>query len=126
MAAAGALEQFAGRKYLSLETFRRDGRGVRTPVWFAQDDGRLYVYTEADSFKIKRIRNNPRVRVAPCDMRGRVDGRWVDGTARLLDAAGSRRTHELLRAKYGLLKRAADLGARLRGHARAEIAIELG
>jgi PPOX class probable F420-dependent enzyme len=125
MSATTPLAQFAGQKYLSLESFRRDGRGVRTPVWFAEERGRLYVYTEAASYKVKRIRNNPRVRVAPCDVRGRVRGPWADATARVLDDAGSRRTHELLNRKYGLLKRVADVAARLRGHERAELVITL-
>ncbi len=68
-----AIAQFAGAKYLNLETFRKTGLGVRTPVWFAQDvlhSARtitvFYIYSEADAGKVKRIRNDPNVRVAPC------------------------------------------------------------
>jgi len=68
---------FAGHKYLNLETFKKSGEGVKTPVWFAADpsasldssDAKLYVYTIGVSGKVKRIRNNPRVKIAPCDMR---------------------------------------------------------
>ena len=68
-----AIAQFADAKYLNLETFRKTGLGVRTPVWFAADpsskldsrDAKLSVYSIADSGKVKRVRNNPRVRVAP-------------------------------------------------------------
>jgi PPOX class probable F420-dependent enzyme len=119
------LAQFAGRKYLSLESFRKNGQGVRTPVWFAEDDGVIYFYTEADSFKVKRIRHNPRVRIAPCDMRGNVKGEWVDATARILDGAESRRAHELLDRKYGWQKGVGNLLAKFRGHKRAEIAIQV-
>jgi PPOX class probable F420-dependent enzyme len=119
------LAQFAGHQYLSLESFRKNGQGVRTPVWFAEGDGLFYIYTLADSYKIKRIRNNPRVRIAPCDVRGKVKGEWVDATARILDEVGDQRTHELLNRKYGLIKRISDILSKLRGNQRASIAIQL-
>ena len=87
-----AIAQFAGVKYLNLETFRKTGVGVRTPVWFAQDVLHsvptitvFYIYSEADAGKVKRIRNNPKVRVAPCTMRGDVRGAWIDGRARICE-----------------------------------------
>ena len=58
------LAQFGAQKYISLETFKKNGQGVKTPVWFVLQNDAFYVYTEADSWKVKRIRNNPRVRVA--------------------------------------------------------------
>jgi uncharacterized protein len=119
------LAQFAGRKYLNLESYRRNGQGVRTPLWFVEDDGALYFYTVAHSYKVKRIRNNPRVRVAPCDMRGNVEGEWVAATARRLDAAESRHANELLNRKYGLAKRILNFFAKIRGHERAAFAIRL-
>ena len=64
------LAPFANQKYISLETYRKNGQAVRTPVWFADSDGQLYVYTLADAGKAKRLRNDPRARIAPCDMRG--------------------------------------------------------
>lgn len=118
------LSQFSGRQYLSIESFRKNGQGVKTPVWFAEGDGVFYVYTMAESYKVKRIRNNPRVRIAPCDVRGGIEGEWVEATATILDEAGERRAHELLNAKYGLLKRALDALAKLRRNQRAAIAIK--
>ncbi|MDX2032846.1 MAG: PPOX class F420-dependent oxidoreductase [Blastocatellia bacterium] len=117
--------QFAGQKYLSLESFRKNGQGVRTPVWFAEENGIFYFYSEAESFKVKRIRNNPTVRIAPCDVRGNVKGEWVEGTARVLEGDDSRRVHELLNRKYHLLKWIANLTAKVRRHRRAEVAIRL-
>jgi len=82
-----AIVQFDKAKYFSLETFRKTGAGVRTPVWFARDPAssdnltRFYVYTLPDSGKVKRIRNNPKARIAPCNMRGDVRGAWVDALA---------------------------------------------
>ena len=67
------MERFRG-KYLSLTSFRRDGSGVATPVWFVADNGHLVVETDADSYKVKRIRRDPHVRIALCDARGRVRG----------------------------------------------------
>jgi uncharacterized protein len=68
------LARFGDQKYISLETLRKNGEGVKTPVWFVLHDGALYVYTEATSWKVKRIRHNLRIRVAPCTMRGVVMG----------------------------------------------------
>ncbi len=124
--------QFAKGKYLNLETFRKTGAGVRTPVWFAPsgDSGpsrrvTVYVYSEAGAGKVKRIRNNPRVRVAPCNFRGDLRGAWVDGQARLCAPDEAARGQELLRRKYGWLKIMGDFFGRLLQHKNAVIAIEL-
>jgi len=85
----------AGHKYLNLETFKKSGDGVKTPVWFAADPARdlssdaaqLYAYTTRNSGKVKRIRNNGRVRIAPCDMRGNLLGEWVDARAEIVTGA---------------------------------------
>jgi PPOX class probable F420-dependent enzyme len=88
---------------VSLATFRRDGRQVNTPVWVVQVGDHLYVNTESASAKVKRIRNNPRIRMAPSTMAGRPLGEWREGTARLVeDADLVRRVSEAIRAKYGL------------------------
>jgi PPOX class probable F420-dependent enzyme len=109
-------------KYISLETFKRSGEGVKTPVWFVLHDGVLYVYTEADSWKVKRIRNNPRVRVAPCTMRGRVTGPWIEGTASLVEGDERRTADRLLNRKY-FLKALFRWVSKIMGSARAMIRI---
>ncbi len=121
-----AFSQFASAKYLSLETFRKSGVGVRTPVWFAQLPGRpiFYLYSEADAGKVKRIRNNPEVRVAPCNFRGKVTGEWVHGRARICGAEEAAQGQQLLRSKYWL-KRIGDFFGRIMGHRNAVLAIEL-
>ncbi|MBV8514035.1 MAG: PPOX class F420-dependent oxidoreductase [Acidobacteria bacterium] len=109
----GALDQ---QNYLNLETFRKNGDGVRTPVWFAADpgadlrsrDAKLYIYTIENAGKVKRVRNTPRVRVAPCDRTGGLQGDWVDATARVAEGAEGRRGLQLLTQKY-FLKRVFDL-----------------
>jgi uncharacterized protein len=97
-----AIAQFARQNFLNLETFRKNGQGVPTPVWFVENNGALYVHTQADSGKVKRIRNNGRVRVVPADMRGDPRGVWVEGQAALLDPAENERYDRLFKKKYGL------------------------
>ncbi len=121
-----AIGQFANAKYLNLETFRKTGVGVRTPVWFAQDGDTFYVYTLPDAGKTKRIGNNPKVRVAPCDMRGNLQGAWVEAHARICEGAEAARGQELLRQKYGWMKIVGDFFSRMRGRTQAVIAIEMG
>ena len=108
--------------YVSLETFKKNGEGVQTPVWFVLHDGALYVYTEAASWKVKRIRNNPRVRVAACSMRGVVKGPWIGATASIVEGAERRAADTLLDRKY-FLKRILNLLTRLNRHERAMIKI---
>ncbi len=119
-----ALGQFANQKYLNLETYRKTGAPVRTPLWFAEENGLLYIYSLADAGKVKRIRNNLRVRVAPCDMRGNLKGEWVNGQARILDGADADQANSLLNAKYGLAKRIGNLTSTFLGRKRAFVAIQ--
>jgi len=128
-----AVAQFANAKYLNIETFRKSGIGVRTPVWFAQaaaQSGKpsgpdvFYVYSEAGAGKVKRIRNSSKVRVAPCDVRGNLRGAWVDGRARICGTEEAVRGQQLLRRKYWL-KAVGDFFGRLLKHSNAVIAIDL-
>ena len=99
---------FLHEKYLSLETFKKSGAGVKTPVWFAADPNaditsqgaRLFVYTIGVSGKVKRIRNNKRVRIAPCSMRGDVRGEWQDARAEFLTGDEAARGMGLINKKY--------------------------
>ena len=111
---AEKLAPFAGKKYISLETLRKSGQAVATPVWFAEADGLFYVYSLAESGKMKRVRNNPRVRIAPCDIRGNVRGAWVTATARLIEGEDARHANNLLNKKYWFGKRLLDMLAMLR------------
>ncbi|MFP5263889.1 MAG: PPOX class F420-dependent oxidoreductase [Blastocatellia bacterium] len=119
------LAQFANQKYLNLETYRKSGVPVATPVWFAEDGGVFFIYSLANAGKVKRIRGNPRVRIIPCDVRGKPRGEWVDAEARIADAATALKGHGLLNQKYGLLKRAGDVFSRLRKRERAVITIRV-
>jgi PPOX class probable F420-dependent enzyme len=103
------LLQFAGEKYLNVETYRKNGQGVRTPVWFVEsgDDNNnnsiLYIRTSNDTGKYKRIRNNPSVQIAPCDMRGGVKGKWVKGEARIASEDEKIKAFKMLEKKYGMV-----------------------
>ncbi|TXS57522.1 PPOX class F420-dependent oxidoreductase [Streptomyces sp. t39] len=95
-------EIFAAARYISLTTYRRDGTPVATPVWFAVDGGEVFVWTRSDSWKVKRLRNDSRVRVTVCDARGRIEegAPTAEGTARLIGADGLRGVRRLLSRKY--------------------------
>jgi uncharacterized protein len=100
------LNQFEKQKYLNLETFRKSGESMKTPVWFTQADQTIYVLTMANSGKVKRIRNNGRVNIAPCNMEGKLTGTWVPAQARqVTDPEISTTVDRLLDRKYGLLKK---------------------
>lgn len=117
--------QFKGQSYLNLETFRKSGLGVRTPVWFVEQDGILYVRTIDGSGKIKRIHHNGQVRVAPCKVDGALLGEWVDGRARLVDEQTAGMVNGLLRRKYGLQKMLFEVMGRGRKRQPATIEIRL-
>jgi PPOX class probable F420-dependent enzyme len=117
-------QAFDGRKYLNLETRRKSGVVVATPVWFARQGRRFYVYSLADAGKVKRIRNDPRVRIAPCDIRGRLEGEWHEARAAIVDGDDEVEGHRLLDAKYGWMKKIGNFYRRLTGRARAIIAID--
>ncbi len=96
------LNQFKNQEFLSLETFRRNGIGVTTPVWFAQEGDTLYIWTVGDSGKIKRIRNNPRVNIAPYKRFGKVTGEWTAAQAFIDDSAAAvQHVEALLSRKLG-------------------------
>lgn len=115
-------------KYLSLETFRRNGQGVRTPVWFAANPPigvpqKLYVYSTAASGKAKRIRNSSRVRVAPCDARGKLRGDWIEARAEIVTGDEASSGMRLLNQKYVPWKQLLDFFSSLSRHKRAMFAI---
>lgn len=103
--ASGTLDDLAGRSYCLLVSFKRDGTPVPTPVWFGVADGRVYTRTEAGSWKVKRIRRDGRVLVAPCTVRGRPLGPPFEGVARVLEAADGERAELAVADNYGLQRR---------------------
>lgn len=109
------LGDLARERYISLTTFRRDGSTASAPVWVVSDDGeRLLVWTGANTWKVKRIRRDPRVLVAACDYRGRERGQRVEARARVLGPEAEELVSGLLRRKYGWQRRGLELQAALR------------
>jgi PPOX class probable F420-dependent enzyme len=99
-------DHLQGHKYCLLVTYKRDGEPVPTPVWFGLADGKLYVRSDASAAKVKRIRTDPRSRLAPCTSRGKPLGPPAEGRARVLDQQSESRVAEAaLQANYGLGRR---------------------
>jgi len=96
--------EIKGQKYISLATVRRNGSPVHTPVWFGEKDDKLYVMTRSDSGKYKRISNDPKVRIAPCTMRGKISGPEFAATARILPAADWPWARKTIERKYWLAR----------------------
>ena len=92
-------------KYISLTTFRKSGKPVATPVWFVEKEGKICVWTQLHSGKMKRLRNNAEVTFAPCTMGGKVTGPTVEGLARIVSPQEKEQVRLLLLAKYGWMQR---------------------
>lgn len=120
-----AIQQFNGQQFVNIETYRKSGLGVRTPVWFYQDGNTLFFTTEAGSGKVKRIRANATVKAAPCKVNGEVIGEWVPARAELLDQAGYQQVSRLFRKKYGLQKVFFDVMGKLRKREMTALAVYL-
>lgn len=108
------IERLSASKHVLVTTFRRNGDGVPTPVWFARDGDSLVIFSVRDAGKVKRARRDPTVRLAPCDMRGRPTGPDVGGRAEILDDGQSAQIRDLIGRRYGIIGRASMLGSRIR------------
>ena len=115
--------QLGAEKYVLLTTFRRDGRAVPTPLWVVPDGTGLGFWTPAGTGKLKRIRNNGRVTVQPCDIRGNPSGEPIEAQARIGDAADMARVMDGIKRKYGLVGRLSLIGSRIRRGADGSVAI---
>ena len=124
---AAAMRAIADERYITMESYKRDGQAVRTPLWFAAGSRAggpvFYVYSTADSFKIKRIGRNPMIRIAPCTMRGVTTGAWIDARAEIVVGAEFAAGMRLLDQKYFPWKQLLGFGAFFRRRARAVVAI---
>jgi hypothetical protein len=96
------LSQFEGKPFLNLETFRKNGQSMKTPVWFTQDGDVIYVRTVAGSGKVKRVRNKGTVRIVPCEANGTPTGEWVSAHAvEVTDEGTAELVAGLMEKKYG-------------------------
>jgi PPOX class probable F420-dependent enzyme len=94
-----------GHHYCVLVSYRRDGRAVPTPVWFARRGDAIVIRSAASDGKIKRIRHDGRVKLAPCDVRGRVLGPALLGDARILGGSEAEAAEHALARAHGLRRR---------------------
>ncbi len=102
-------------KYVSLETYRKNGKPVRTPVWFVVTDEGVLIVTRDQTGKVKRLRGNCQVRIAACTIKGVVTGEWVSGTAAILDSSRTEEAVRLREKRYGFRARIAKFLSRGRG-----------
>ncbi len=110
------LSQFEKQQYLNIETYRKNGQAVKTPVWFAQDGETLHIWTQADSGKAKRIRANGTVRVAPATASGEPTGEWLNAGAQADESKEAvDYVKKLMTAKYGLMFHIFGFIGRMRG-----------
>ncbi len=125
MDSAAGFAALDGRKYISLESYRKNGTGVRTAVWFARADTNLYVFTTTDSGKAKRIRNGGAVRLAPCDARGKTAGPWISARAEIVTGGEAEAGLRMIGRKYRPWKQVLDLFARFGGHEHKRIVLAI-
>ena len=111
------MSMLSGHSYINLETYRRNGQALRTPVWFTIDDDNktIYVVTRTKTGKVKRLRNNSTVRIVPSGIRGQPKGEWLDGKATFANPDQLERALEQRRKKYGFKARLSGLFSRTKG-----------
>jgi uncharacterized protein len=115
----------AKSQYVLLTTFTKDGRPKPTPVWVASDGDRLLVISEEKAWKVKRIRNTPRVTLAVCDIRGRPRSEAIEATAAILDKSHNGAVYDAIGRRYGLVGRVFNLFSKLRGGMQNNVGLEL-
>ncbi len=121
------LQAFNDQRYMNIETFRKNGQGVKTPVWFARDGETLRVWTESGSGKVKRIRRDGRVRVAPSTASGQPLGAWTDAQVAADDSPEAlRHVVKLFKKKYGLMFSVFGLLGKMRSATYTTLTVRLG
>ena len=99
------LEPFLDQKYINLETYKKDGTSIRTPVWFVIDKDLIYVITRDSTGKVKRLRNNQDVQVVPCSFKGEPKNEWVKGKTEMITGEEADKAIKLRKKKYGMFAR---------------------
>ena len=99
------LDQFLDQKYINLETYKKDGTSVRTPVWFVIDNDLIYVITRESTGKVKRLKNNHDVRIVLCSFKGEPKNEWIKGKAEKITGEEEDKIIKLRKKKYGMFAR---------------------
>ena len=122
---AATFDEVSRAQYVLLTTFTKDGRPKPTPIWIARDGDRALVITEKNAWKVKRIRNTPRVTLAVCDMRGNPKGEAVEAVATVLDESETETVYQAINQRYGIVGRVFNFFSKLRGGAKRTIGLEI-
>lgn len=122
---AATFDEVSRAQYVSLTTFTKDGRPKPVPIWIARDGDRALMITEKNSWKVKRIRNTPRVTLAVCDMRGNVKGEPVEAVATVLDDSQTEDVYRAITRRYGIVGRVFSIFSKLRGGAGRTVGLEI-
>lgn len=118
-------DEVSQAQYVLLTTFTKDGKPKPTPIWIARDGDRALVITEKNSWKVKRIRNTPRVTLAVCDMRGKVKGETIEAVAKVLDDSETETVYQAINKRYGIVGRIFNFFSKLRGGAKRTVGLEI-
>lgn len=122
---APTFADLAKSRYVLLTTFTKDGRAKPTPVWAAPDGDRLLVISEEKSWKVRRIRNTPRVTLAICDLRGRPKSEPIEATATILEKTYNGSVYQAIGEKYGIVGAVFNFFSKMRGGMEKNVGIEL-
>jgi PPOX class probable F420-dependent enzyme len=122
---ATTFAEVAKAEYILLTTFTKDGRPKPTAIWAAPSGDGLVVITQEKSWKVKRIRNTPRVTIAECDRRGNPKGEAVEATASILDKSRTGEVYEAIGKRYGLVGKTFNFFSKLRGGMAKNVGLEL-
>ena len=122
---APSFADVAKAQYVLLTTFTKDGRPKPTPIWAANDGDRLLMITQGKSWKVKRIRNTPRVTLAICDMQGHPKSEAIDATAAILDASQTGLVYDAIGREYGIVGKVFNLFSKLRGGMKNNVGLEV-
>ena len=110
------LDQFLDQKYINLETYKKDGTPVRTPVWFVIDNDLIYVITRDSTGKVKRLRNNQDVRIVLCSFKGEPKSEWIKGKAENITGDEANKIIKLRKKKYGMFARLSGIFTSQKGN----------
>jgi PPOX class probable F420-dependent enzyme len=120
-----SFQDVAKAQYVLLTTFTKDGRPKPTPIWAADDGDRLLMITQAKSWKVKRIRNTPRVTLAICDMGGHPKSEAIEATAAILDASQTGLVYDAIGREYGIIGKVFNVFSKLRGGMKNNVGLEV-
>jgi len=110
------LDQFLDQKYINLETYKKDGTPVRTPVWFVIDNNLIYVITRDSTGKVKRLENNQDVQIVSCSFKGEPKNEWIKGKVEKITGKEADIAIKLRKKKYGMSARLIGLFTSQKGN----------